>query len=107
MAETVSYVAEMYKQMQIGIGLYRSNKHREFRSSDPAQAPRHLALACEWATGKEPQGFPEDGWIWDSLRQYLKDEGGSVRRANAGGDFTESYLDGDEIKIRQIPAIAA
>lgn len=92
-------LADIYKQVNIGLALYRSRTERA--------AGRHLnylANAAEWAAGFQPDGtWPEDRWMWDSLREALRDEGGSVRRANAGGGFTESYLDGDVIRKRQIP----
>ena len=42
--------------------------------------------------------------MWGDLRAAIRGEGGAVRRRNAGGGFSESYLDGDVVRTRQIPA---
>ena len=89
--------ADMYKQAGIGIDLFRSKRERE--------AGRHLhslAIGAEWLADETPQGYAEDSWLWDAYRDALRSLGGSVRRRNAGGGFTESYLDGDMIRARQV-----
>ena len=42
--------------------------------------------------------------MWEDLRAAIRSEGGAVRRRNAEGGFTESYLDGNVVRTRQIPA---
>lgn len=90
-----------YAQAVIGLSLYRDGRERQ-----SGRHTRHLANAAEWLAGKSPDGDPRD-WVFDSVREALRSHGGSVRRANAGGGFTESYLVGDEIATRQIPPAPA
>ena len=95
-----SNVADVYKQVGIGLDLYSSKRER-----DAGRHLHHLAIGAEWAAGYKPDGsWPEDRWIWDQLRDAIRAEGGSVRRRNAGGGFTETYLQGDTICTRQVAA---
>jgi hypothetical protein len=92
-----THYGDMYRQACIGINLYRSKKERE-----AGRHIHHLAMGAEWLADETPQGFAEDSWLWDDYRNALRENGGSVRRGNAGGGFTESYLDGDMIRTRQV-----
>ena len=95
-----AHLSDVYKQVAIGLSLYRSPREREAE-----RHLHHLALGVEWAEGYVPDGtWPEDRWMWGDLRAAIRGEGGAVRRRNAGGGFTESYLDGDVVRTRQIPA---
>lgn len=98
MSDTAN-IADVYKQVGIGLSLYRNQKERE-----AGRHLFHLATGAEWAAGFTPDGSrSEDNWMWDALREAIRAEGGAVRRGNAGGGFTETYLDGDVIRTRQIP----
>ncbi len=94
-----AHLADVYKQVGIGLSLYRSPREREAN-----RHLHHLAMGAEWADGYVPDGtWPEDRWMWEDLRAAIRSEGGSVRRHNAGGGFTESYLDGNVVRTRQVP----
>ncbi len=88
---------DMYKQASIGIDLYRSPRERQ-----AGRSLHSLAMGAEWLADEVPQGYAEDSWLWDAYRDALRENGGAVRRRNAGGGFTESYLDGDMIRTRQV-----
>lgn len=97
---STAHLADIYKQVGTGLGLYRSPREREAN-----RHLHHLAMGAEWAEGYVAEGaLPEDRWMWDDLRAAIRHEGGAVRRRNAGGGFTESYLDGEVVRTRQIPA---
>ena len=97
---STSHPADVYKQVGISLSLYGSSREREAN-----RHLHHLAIGAEWAEGYVPDGtWPEDRWMWDDLRAAIRSEGGAVRRRNAGGGFTESYLDGEVVRTRQIPA---
>lgn len=88
---------EMYQQATIGINLFRSKREQQ-----AGRHLHHLAIGAEWLADQSPQGFAEDSWLWSAYHDALRSLGGSVRRRNAGGGFTESYLDGDMIRTRQV-----
>lgn len=97
----IANVADMYRQATGALHLYQSKSARE-----AGMHLHHLAIGAEWLAGRTPAGFAEDSWMWDAMREAIRSEGGAVRRRNAGGGFTESYLDGDRICTRQIAAVS-